>query len=152
MRKKAFSNITRVLCILLAISLITGAASATDDGIQPLASDYLYSYTAYIADKGNGDLSVQFSVNGSGSMNQIGVSSITLQWSTNERNWYTCKTFDPEDYSQMLGSNRSRYASSVPYSGTEGRYYRASVTFYASDNYGSDSATIWTSSVQLKQS
>lgn len=149
MKKKAFSNITRVLCVLLAISLITGAASATDDNIQPLASDYLYAYTAYIADKGNGDLSVQFSVNGSGIMNQIGVSSIKLQWSTNNINWNTIKTFDSEDYPQMLGSNRSRYASSVSYDGTEGWYYRASVTFYASDNYGSDSITMWTSSVQL---
>lgn len=149
MKKKAFSNITRVLCVLLAISLITGAASATDDNIQPLASDYLYAYTAYIIDNGNGDLSVRFSVTGSGIMNQIGASSITLQWSTNERNWYTCKTFEPDNYSQMMGSNRLSYANSVSYDGTEGRYYRASVTFYASDNYGSDSVTISTSPVWL---
>lgn len=149
MKKKIFSNITAVFAVLLAISLTTGAALAADDGIQPLASDYLNSYSTYIADKGNGNLSIQFSVNGSGIMNQIGVSTIKLQWSSNNTNWNTIMTFDSKDYSQMLGSNKSRHSGSVPYSGTEGWYYRASVTFYASDNYGSDSITIWTASVQL---
>ena len=42
MKKKVFLNITKIVSVLLAMSLITGAALATDEGIQPLASDYFF--------------------------------------------------------------------------------------------------------------
>ena len=149
MKKKVFLNITKIVSVLLAMSLITGAALATDEGIQPLASDYFFSTSTYIQDIGNGNLSIQFAVNGTGIMDQIGVSSITLRRSSNGNTWSTIKTFKSEDYPQMLGRNRSKYSGYVPYSVTEGWYYQASVTFYASDNYGSDSVTISTSPVWL---
>lgn len=150
MKQPAMKRYARLLTMFLTLIMITSSALAVDHTIRPLASDYLYFYSAYIADKGNGKLNIHFSVNCSGEMSEIGASSITLMWSSNGTDWYTAKTFKPRDHSQMLSQNKISYMSSVTYSGTKGKYYKALVTFYAKNSSGSDSISIWTSQIKAK--
>ena len=55
-------------------------------------------------------------------MTSLGVTEIQMQWSYNGTAWNDGETIDLNDEPSMLGSNKSIYISSVPFSGVEGRY------------------------------
>ena len=149
MTNKCFRKATRFISVLLVFALISGGVSATVELVQPLASDYITSCTAKIISYGDGEFVVDFSIIGRNTMLSIGVTEIEIQWSLNGTSWNDGESILASEYPSMLGTNRIKYSSSVPFTGVEGRYYRAYVTFYASNASGSDSATITTLKVQI---
>lgn len=146
MKKQKRPCIIRVLAILLVISLIspTTAFAAVPDEMQPLASNYLTSYTTYIGPVGNGVVQVWFRVTGTGYMTDIGVLNIRLYESTDNENWTRVKTFLHENYSNMLSHNDSHHMSYVEYQGVAGRYYKALVTIWAGQGTSGDTRYMWT--------
>lgn len=149
MTNKNFRKATRIIAVLLVFALISGGVSAAGGLVQPLASDYITSCTAQIISYGDGDFVVDFSIIGKNTMLYIGVTEIEIQWSLNGTSWNDGESILSSEYPSMLGTNRIKYSSSVPFTGVEGRYYRAYVTFYASNASGSDSATITTLKVRI---
>lgn len=136
-KKRVFS----LIAIMLMFALL-GPISAM--ATEPRASHYLSSYSAYIYPAGWGNVQVWFSVDGTGYMDEIGALEIQLYESKDNVNWTWVKTFDFQDYSDMLEYNDYTYTSHVEYNGTIGRYYKAYVCVWAGKNGDGDTRYFWT--------
>ncbi len=103
MNKVFNKGLAVVLSLLFLLSAGNNAqAVAANEGIQPLASDYLSHYSAYVYSPGNGKIEVWFTVHGNGIIDEIGALTIVLRESTDRTNWRTAKTFRYKDYDDML--------------------------------------------------
>ena len=139
MKKKLVSIIT----ILFVISICAVPANAA---VQ--ASRYLSSYSAYIWSEGDGNMTIYFDVQATGTMDDIGALSIRLQEkASGSSTWTTVKAYSHTNYTNMLSSDNDYYGSSVSYSGKAGYSYRAYITVWAGKNGSGDSREILTSTV-----
>lgn len=136
----------KAVAIVLAIVLMmpTGAFAAEQETVTPRASYYLAGYTAYVCAMGGGNLEIWFEVTGTGFQEYLGVMSIFLYESTDNVNWYWVKTFQHEDYSQMLATNAWQHIDHVNYQGVAGRYYKAYVGIWGGPDDTGDARYIWT--------
>jgi hypothetical protein len=112
--------------------------------LETRASYYLDAYTAYIYPAGWGKVQVWFSVDGTGTMDEIGALSIQLYESKDNENWTWVKTFHFADYSGMLGYNNFYHDGHIEYNGTIGRYYKAYVCVWAGKDGDGDTRYFWT--------
>lgn len=146
MHRNKFRCLFSLIAIVLVLSVVmpVPAFAALPDTVQPLASDYLVSYTSYIGPIGGGKVQVWFRVTGTDYMEDIGTLTIRLYESTDNINWTRVKTFLHEDYSNMLSHNDAHHMSYVEYQGVAGRYYKAYVCIWAGDETTGDSRYIWT--------
>lgn len=143
MKRKIISSLTLVFVIALCFA---STASASEMEIQ--ASEYLNRYVAYIYPEGSGEISIWFEVQGTGTMDEIGVLSIRLQEkSSTSSTWTYVQSYSHVDYPDLLGYNTSFYSSGVYYSGKAGYSYRAEVTVWAGKNGNGDSRVILTDAV-----
>ena len=139
-------NTKRNLAIkIIAITLIVAFVFPINAmALETRASDYLTAYSAYIYPAGWGKVQVWFDVDGTGCMDEIGALEIQLYESKDNETWTWVKTFDFQDYSDMLGYNDYSYVGHVEYSGSIGRFYKAYVCIWAGKNGAGDSRTFWT--------
>ena len=84
-------------------------------------------------------------VTGTGSMEQIGSTTITIY-----ENGSLVKTYQHTTTSSMMGKNKIFHSGSVTYSGVAGNSYYAIVTFYAGKQGGGDNRTMTTSTIKAK--
>ena len=138
-RKSGLINITIAVLIMIFIFPVNALA------VEPRASDYLEAYSAYVYPAGWGKVQVWFSVDGTNDMDEIGALEIYLYESTDNENWTWVKTFEHQDYSDMLGYNNYYHDGHVEYNGTIGRYYKAYVCVWAGKNGDGDTRYFWTS-------
>lgn len=131
----------KVTVLIIVVTMICPVSAMA---VEPRASDYLAMYTAYIYPAGWGKVQVWFSVDGTGYMDEIGALEIKLYESRDNETWTWVKTFDFQDYSDMLEYNDYTYTSHVEYSGTIGRYYKAYVCVWAGKNGDGDTRYFWT--------
>lgn len=139
-RSSVLFNITVVILIIAFVFPVNIFA------VEPRASDYLEAYSAYIYPAGWGKVQVWFSVDGTGDMDEIGSLEIYLYESTDNETWTWVKTFEHQDYSDMLGYNNYYHDGHVEYSGTIGRYYKAYVCVWAGKDGAGDTRYFWTPS------
>ena len=146
MHNRKSTYIIRLIAVLLILCLIMpmSAMAAVADPIQPMASDYLNTYRAYMNNVGGGDVQVWFRVLGTQTMDVIGAESITIEYSPNNSDWISLGELTPSNTSGLVTYNAQTYTSYVDYSGVVGFYYRAKVSVYAEKNGGSDSREIYT--------
>ncbi len=125
--------------IILAMLLSTAALATTE------ASQYLSYYEAYITKSGN-TIKVNFAVEGTRVMDQIGVTEIYLYQKTSTYgSWTLVQTYlssDPAYASTMMDSNVGYIDNYVSYAGNSSYQYFAYVTVYAEKDGGSDSRDI----------
>lgn len=131
----------RFVAIILIIACISPVSAIA---AEPRASDYLIGYGAYIYPAGWGKVQVWFSVDGTEYMDEIGALEVRLFESTDQEAWTWIKTFEHQDYSDMLVYNDYHHTSHVEYSGTIGRYYKAYVCIWAGKNGDGDTRYFWT--------
>lgn len=131
----------KVTVLIIVVTMICPVSAMA---VEPRASDYLAMYTAYIYPAGWGKVQVWFSVDGTGYMDEIGALEIKLYESRDNETWTWVKTFDFQDYSDMLEYNDYTYTSHVEYNGTIGRYYKAYVCVWAGKNGDGDTRYFWT--------
>ena len=112
--------------------------------LEPRASDYLTAYSAYVYPAGWGKIQVWFSVTGTNDMDEIGALEVYLYESTDNENWTWVKTFEHQDYSDMLEYNDYHHTGHVEYNGTLGRYYKAYVCVWAGKDGDGDTRYFWT--------
>ena len=143
-------NMKRNLAIkIIAITLIVAFVFPINAmAIETRASDYLTAYSAYIYPAGWGKVQVWFDVDGTGYMDEIGALEIYLYESKDNENWTWVKTFEHQDYTDMLEYNDYTYMSHVEYNGTIGRYYKAYVCVWAGKNGDGDTRYFWTPAVK----
>ena len=106
------------------------------------ASHFIKATNTRISAGNNGNITVTFDITGTGIMTQIGSTQIELF-----ENGAIIKTFRSSTTSGMMVSNRVMQAGSVSHRGVTGRTYRATVTFRAANNNGSDGRASQTSFV-----
>ena len=143
MKRKIMCAFAMLLAVVICIAPIANASTR--------ASMYLSRYLAYVYSEGDGDISIWFEVEGTGTMDEIGVLSIRLQQKpAGSSTWTTIKTYSHNDYSELLEYNDSFHYSHVDYSGKEGYSYRAYVTVWAGKDGNGDSRVILTDTVIAK--
>ena len=81
-------------------------------------------------------------------MDEIGALEIYLYESKDNENWTWVKTFEHQDYTDMLEYNDYMYMSQVEYNGTIGRYYKAYVCVWAGKDGDGDTRYFWTPAVK----
>lgn len=142
-RKK--STIVRIvaLIIIMVFAVPMSASAAAEQTVQPYASAYLDSYSAYVYLAGGGEVRVYFNVEGSGKMDELGVLSVSLYESTDNSNWTWKKTFTHDSTPGMLGYNDYYHSGYVTYQGVQGRYYKAYVCVWAGKDGSGDTRYIW---------
>ena len=118
-----------LLCMAMLCSIPAYAAEAR-------ASDRIMHSTATLSKKSNGDLSIYFSVQGTGKMDVIGASSVEIQRNT-IFGWVTEYTFMPSNAPEIQAENKFQHSATLTYSPLfTGKEYRAVVTIYVKDVSG----------------
>ena len=145
MSHKKSSSVVRIVSLLMVIALILPVSAMAT---EPRSSLYLHSYSAYIYPAGWGKVQVWFDVDGTGYMDEIGALEIYLYESKDNENWTWVKTFEHQDYTDMLEYNDYMYMSHVEYNGTIGRYYKAYVCVWAGKDGDGDTRYFWTPAVK----
>jgi hypothetical protein len=135
----------RALGIFVALSLVSCLMASASD-ISPQASYYLCSYYTSADAETNGRVLISFDVNATRVMNEVGASYIVVQEKINGT-WRGVASYFGSTDNGMLEDDTSTHSGSITYDGTAGNQYRALVTVYAGNDYGSDSRTVATNSV-----
>ena len=130
-------HIKKILCITLAICTLSSTlmASAAVD-----ASRYLSSYSATLTALSGGKIAIGVDVVGAGFMDELGATDIYLYESSDNVGFTCVSSFHSDRYPWMLGSGSTYFDTPITYAGTPGKYYIASVHFYAADETGYDTA------------
>ena len=136
--KAAVIKLVSILLIIVFLCPIETLA------VESRASDYLNSYTAYIYPAGWGKVQVWFSVDGPGTMDEIGALEIQLYESKDNETWTWVKTFEHQNDEGMLGYNNYYHDGYVEYNGTIGRYYQAYVCIWGGKDGDGDTRYFWT--------
>ena len=138
-KKHLLLKIVAMILIFACVSPISAMA------VEPRASDYLLSYSAYIYPAGWGKVQVWVSVDGIDDMDEIGALEIQLFESKDNETWTWVDTFMYTDYPDMLGYDDFSHTGHIQYNGTIGRYYKAYVCVWAGKNGAGDTRYFWTS-------
>ena len=126
----------RLICLVMVFTLLAAIpAHAAETSAR--ASDYFASYRAYVTKLSSTELGVAFHVVCVSRMDEVGVSRIRVQRSSDGTNWTTVHTFNKSAYTNMTDTNTYSHGSTVSCSITPGYYYRAIVDFYAKNSSGS---------------
>lgn len=138
--------VTTILSLVIIVSLSL-PASASD--MQINASDYISSYVASVQADGGGDITINFTIVGTGCMDQIGATEIYLyEKNGSSTSLVAIYSYTDSEYADaMMGYDVYRKSSSVSYVGISGRQYYARVYFIAGVNGGSDVRSYVTSSI-----
>lgn len=125
----------RLVCLLLVFaSLATIPAYAQEQSTK--ASHYLSSYGAYCSKLSSTSVAVSYMVVGTGIMDEIGANVVKIQYSSDQVNWTTAKTFYKSSYSEMTDTNTSSHSAVLSCTVPSGKYYRAEVEFYSAKDGG----------------
>lgn len=134
----------RCVCLMLVFFLVMAIPVYATDGRSMDASHY-FSYTnAYLTKISGTTFRINYHVNGTGTMDEIGVSYLEIQESSDDSDWDTVAT-----YYDLINYDTFSYADYFTYTGISNKYYRAYVKFYAMDDTGIGYYTYYTSSIKV---
>jgi len=127
------SEIMRKKIILVSVLLMTFLGIASIANASITASEYISDYMADTAVSSSGKITVTFDINGTKTLDVIGVQTIIIQEkASSSSTWRTFATLSSDDYPNMLRYNSTGNTGTVNYYGAKsGYYYRAKVYFYA---------------------
>lgn len=129
-----------ILALLLIISMACPISATT---VEPRASYYLDSYSAYIYPAGWGKVQVWVTVHGVEPMDEVGALYVQIYESTDQENWTWVQTFRYTDYPDLLGYNSHYNTGHIEYAGTIGRYYKAYICVWAGKDGDGDTRYFW---------
>ena len=138
-KKKTIRILSLVIAVLVCLSCFAPIASAE-------GSLYITCYTAYITTSSNGKVLVTFDITGTGKMDQIGATDITIYENGSE-----ITTYSYTSTSGMMSSNKVMYGNSIPHYGTVGKTYSATVVFKSGVNGGYDNRLMDTNTVTAQK-
>lgn len=123
----------RSVCVVLIVVILFHPIVYATENVNIRASNFFGRHTTYIDQVNTRQFEVWFIVVAVRSMDELGVKRITVQRSSDGVNWTSMKTFEKEDYPNMICTNTASHSGYVTYWGTPGYYYRAAVCYYAKD-------------------
>ncbi len=145
MNNKKLSRAFRITALVLAMVLLVPVSAIA---VEPRSSIYLDSYSAYVYPAGWGKIQVWFDVTGLDDLDEIGALEIQVFESKDNSTWTWVKTFEHQDYTDMLGYNDFSHSGHIQYNGTIGRYYKAYVCIWGGRDGDGDTRYFWTNSVK----
>ena len=119
----------RLVCLLVVFATLA-AIPAYAQEVTPRASTELNAYRAYCTKKTSTSVVVSYQVIGTGIIDEIGVNTIKVQYSSDGTNWTTAKTFQKSVYTSMVDYNTATHAGTLIANVPAGMQYRAYVVFY----------------------
>ena len=147
----------RLLCLIFAFAFIftipaQGVAINTENENKEgtTRSAYFGSSCVYLVDNKNCSFDVWFEVTATRYMDKLGASHIKIQESLDGTTWTTVRNCYPSSYPDMLATDAVFHASSVHYTGMQGRYYRAVITLYAENASGTGQVFEYTQTLRLQ--
>ena len=120
----------RLVCLLLVFASLAAIPAYAQEQ-SPRASNELSSYRAYCTQLSSTSVGVAYQVLGTDLMDEIGVNTVKVQYSSDKVNWTTAKTFRKASYPSMVDYNDCAHAGTLTATVPSGKYYRAYVEFYA---------------------
>jgi hypothetical protein len=138
---------TSCICILLVCVMLF---STTAFAAESRASNFFAKSSVYFWRSSGNNYQIWFDVTGKGTMTELGASEIIVERSTDLSNWSTVCTYYKSNYSQMTDSNTVHYANYVPFTATDGYYYRAHVFLYARNSSGTGNMIETTAVLNLR--
>ena len=123
-----------ICCLMTFVMLATTPAYASEQSSR--ASSYIGVYRAYCTRTSATTLVVSVYVMGTSLMDEIGANKIKVQYSSDQVNWTTARTFTKDVYTRFVDYNTSAHAAEVTCVIPAGKYYRAYVEFYAAKDNG----------------
>lgn len=148
---KASVAIRKVVLILACLMLLPSRAFAEDNGAAR-TNAYIARTWAMIECGEDGLLNLTFNISGMGKMNEIGATTVYL-YEVSDTSTKAVATFsylNPDYADIMMGSDSSFHAGNLPYSGTPGHRYYATVYFRAGNSTGSGTTSYTTSTVTAR--
>lgn len=139
----------RYISLLLVILVLFPIAALAAEEATPWASNFFGGSSVFLYKTSNTTFEAWFDVKAVRTMDELGVSVIKIQRSSDGEDWTTMKTFKKEDYSHLICEDTARHAECVSYTGTKGYYYRAYVELYAKNSSGTGYMPEYTSSMLL---
>lgn len=128
---------TRLVCMILVVCLVAAVPVHAESQVEPRASAFFSSHSAYISKASSTLFYVCFDVTATGKMDELGATSIEVERSPDGENWTRMRTYRSDVYTDMLCKNTSGHGGYVTYSmATPGYYYRAYITLYAKNSTG----------------
>lgn len=141
----------RSICLILVLSMIVAFPVGAESQAESRASAFFSSYGASLYKTSSTSFQVWFDVDSNlATMDEIGVSYIEIYRSSDQNSWTLMRTYEMDDYPEMIDENTSSHTGYVTYPvATPGFYYCAYVTFYAKNNTGVGMRSIYTDILQM---
>lgn len=143
----------RMICVVLVVCLVFAFPVSAESGSQSRASLYFAAHDCYLYKIDSSTFEIWFDVTATASalpLQVLGVSSVEVDRSPDGVNWSLIRTYDAEDYPQMLCENTGTHDGYITYRyATPGYYYRAYITFYAKNSSGSGKLYRYTATLQM---
>ena len=141
---------SRIICVLLVMSLLLALPVSAESEPQTRGSIFFVAHDCFLTRVDSSTFKICFDVLGTGTMYEIGVSSIEVDRSADGENWSLMRTYDAEDYPQKLCENTVTHEGEITYRyANPGYYYRAYITFYARNSRGTGKLYRYTAVMQL---
>ena len=141
----------RILCLVLALSLLMAFPVHAASNVEPRGSAFFSSYLTFLYKTSSTSFQVCFDVDSNAAiMQEIGVSIIEVYRSSDQENWTKMRTYEMEDYPEMIDDNTASHTGYVTYTyATPGDYYTARVIFYAKNSTGIGERFVYTQIIQM---
>lgn len=130
-------RLTRCVCFVLALSLLMITPAFATETNNSRSSMFFAKSSVYLERISSSSFEVWFSVTGTGAMDELGASAITVQRrASSSDSWQSVKTYYPSTYTQMIDYDQVTHSACVTYTGASGYEYRAYVELYAKNSNG----------------
>lgn len=143
--KRKLHCISMVLAVLILVSM-----SVYADEAGTYSSLFFSSYGVDIDKISSTVLEVGYDITATRTMDELGVSKIVIQRSSDNTSWSTAHTFTKDRYPWFICEDTGSHMGTVRCTTLTDYYYRAKITFYAKkDGLGTGEYTITTRSIYL---
>lgn len=144
-------NTLRTICMILVLSLVLAMPAYADSTVEPRGSAFFGSYGTDLYKASSTSFEIWFDVDSNvATMDVLGVSEIIVYRSADQQSWTEMRTYDMEDYPEMVDDNTASHAGYVTYNyATPGYYYTAYITFYAKNSTGIGERDVYTEILRM---
>lgn len=124
--------IKKILCfsMVLAILFMFSVPAQAEDSAT-YSSLFFSSYAVWIDKISPTVLEVSYDLLATGTMDELGISEIKIQRSSDGVNWTTAHTFRRATYPWFVNADTFTYDGATRCTTLSGYYYRAKITFWA---------------------
>ena len=141
----------RFLCLILALSLLLALPVQAVTDVEPRGSAFFGAYGAGLYKTATASFEIWFDVVANAAvMQEIGVSIIEVYRSTDQEHWIKMKTYEMDDYPEMIDDNTASHTGYVTFdNAVPGFYYTARVIFYAKNSTGVGERSVYTQILRM---